>query len=117
MGFSYCAAATYAAEAMMKVLQETSTPENARSSNTWDHKGQTYFYEVTRDHPDGAITGTVYRNLPDGEHCRRAGRVRIEPDGTISAWTGSTAAQRARAQQMGAAEFNRIHSRPLVTVC
>jgi glucose/arabinose dehydrogenase len=102
---------------MMKILQETSTPETARSSNAWDYKGQTYFYQIGRENADGAITGTVFRNLPDGEHCRRAGRVRIEPDGTISAWTGSTAAQRARAQQMGAAEFNRIHSRPLVTVC
>jgi len=53
------------------------------SSNSWQDKTGSYFYEVVRENDDGAITGTVYRNLPDG-YCRRSGSFRIEPDGSVT---------------------------------
>ena len=56
------------------------------SSNVYqDARGARYFWEVSRtEHRDGAITGTIWRFLPDGEHVRRAGSFRIDGDGTIA---------------------------------
>lgn len=45
--------------------------------------GKRYFFERGREQADGAITGTLMMML-DGDYCRRAGRVRIEPDGTLT---------------------------------
>lgn len=46
-------------------------------------KGREYFFERGREQADGAITGTLMLDTQDG-HCRKAGSVRIEPDGSIS---------------------------------
>jgi hypothetical protein len=47
--------------------------------------GRNYFYEVSRkEHDNGAITGTSWRELPDGEHVTRAGSWKINPDGTVA---------------------------------
>jgi PAS domain-containing protein len=110
MGYSCAAVAAYSEEAMIEVLHETSTAESRKTSNTWDYNGQRYFFERGRERDDGAITGTVYRNLPDGVHCRKSGSVRIEPDGKITRWSGSNQDQRQRAEREGGARFQRIHS-------
>lgn len=53
--------------------------------NTFEVGGSKYFYDISRtEHNDGAITGTVFKFLPDGEHCRKSGSFRIEGDGTFS---------------------------------
>lgn len=56
------------------------------SSNVFlDANNVRCFYETSRrEHRDGAITGTIWRYLPDGEHVRKAGSFRIEGDGTIT---------------------------------
>lgn len=46
-------------------------------------KEKQYFFERGKEQPDGAITGTLYLMLPN-DMCRKAGNVRIEPDGTLT---------------------------------
>jgi hypothetical protein len=49
--------------------------------------GRRYFWDVSRkEHDDGAITGTTWRYLPDGEHVTSAGSWRINPDGTVKSY-------------------------------
>jgi hypothetical protein len=44
-----------------------------------------YFYEISRtEHYDGAITGSVWKTLPGGTHCTKAGTFRIDGDGTFA---------------------------------
>ena len=53
--------------------------------NTFKTKDGEYFWDISRtEHDDGAITGTVFKSLPDGRHCRKSGSFRIEGDGTFS---------------------------------
>lgn len=53
-------------------------------SNCYTSGGHRYFWETSRlEHTDGAITGGIFKILPN-ERCRRVGSFRIEPDGTIS---------------------------------
>jgi len=53
--------------------------------NNFEANGQKYFFETSRkEHNDGAITGVVWRNLPDGKSCRQSGSFRIEGDGTVT---------------------------------
>lgn len=52
------------------------------SSNSWKHKGKTYFFETGREQSDGAITGTVWVFVAENK-CRRAGNLRVDPDGKI----------------------------------
>jgi hypothetical protein len=54
------------------------------SSNTWEHKGRTFFFENSgREHADGAITGTVWRNV-GSDRCVRVSSFRIEGDGAMT---------------------------------
>lgn len=45
--------------------------------------GKEFFFERGKEQGDGAITGTLMEMLP-GDFCRKAGSVRINPDGTIA---------------------------------
>ena len=54
------------------------------SSNTFEVEGHRFFFETSRrEHDDGAITGSIYRFLPDGR-CKQTGGFRIEPGGIVS---------------------------------
>jgi len=54
------------------------------SSNKWEDNNNTYFLEISRkEHDDGAITGSVYKMLPDSR-CRKSGSFRIEGHGAVS---------------------------------
>lgn len=77
MGYS-CATS---ADNALKFLMDMITDPNG-SSNTWEKDGESYFYEIGRENPDGAVTGTVYRNV-GANRCRKAGTFRIDPDGRI----------------------------------
>ena len=58
--------------------------DNSDTQNTFTTKGSTYFWDIARtEHGDGAITGTIWRNISD-THCIRSGSFRIEGDGTIT---------------------------------
>lgn len=56
-----------------------------------------YFFERGREQADGAITGTLMLMLP-GDYCRKAGTVRINPDGTIARFPRLTARDRQEAE-------------------
>ena len=43
---------------------------------------KTYFFERGRENGDGSITGTLMEMLPN-DYCRKAGSVKIGPDGTL----------------------------------
>lgn len=79
MGWSCATAAAYSLDAMKDVcVAQTGT------SNVYEEKGTKFFFEVSRrEYADGAITGSIYKFLPD-ERCRKSGSFRIEGDGTFT---------------------------------
>jgi len=81
MGYSYRASAGRCWDAILAAITD---PKG--TSNGWEHAGCAYFVEQGREQADGAITGTVWRYLPDGQHIRRAGSMRIDPDGRLVRW-------------------------------
>lgn len=62
-------------------------------------RGTRYFFERGRENADGAITGTLMEMLPN-DYCRKAGSVRIEPDGTLSRFPRLTMIMRAELANM-----------------
>lgn len=66
------------------------------TSNTWKHKGETYFYELGREQADGSITGTVHLCLPDNK-ARQVGSFKCCADGAIPRFHGTPAAARRNA--------------------
>lgn len=60
-------------------------------------KGEQYFFERGKEQGDGAVTGTLWRMLPD-DMARKVGSVRIEPDGTLSRLPASSAVEREEIQ-------------------
>lgn len=110
MGYSFSAAAGLVQEAMLKELNspDLGNENHKLPSNSWQHKGQEYFMEQGRENPDGAITGTIYQIIPSGiwkGRCKRAGRVRIEKNGIITAWSCVPREYIKRAEAIGAAMF------------
>lgn len=62
--------------------------ESSGSSNVWESGGVRFFFEPSRvEHGDGAITGSIWRMLPDNM-ARRVGSFRIEADGRLSRSAG-----------------------------
>lgn len=83
MGWSCSKAAMDTLEYVSDLLR----PEGEKGSNSTKDG----FWETSRvEHLDGAITGTVWKLLPDGEHCRKAGSFRINGNGQIVRWPGLT---------------------------
>ena len=76
-------------------------PNLDKSNNTWQHKGERYFYEVSRtEHSDGAITGTIYRYVST-DRVRKAGSFRIEGDGRLTRSAGGFAERIAEGKRTG----------------
>lgn len=60
-------------------MQQTGT-----SNDFVDTRGNRYFWEASRtEHNDGAITGTVWKQLNNG-NCLKSGTFRIEGNGTVT---------------------------------
>lgn len=53
------------------------------SQNTYEIKNNKYFWEIGREQHDGAICATIWKFL-NNDRCKRAGSLRIEPDGEVS---------------------------------
>lgn len=112
MGYSCSALASFAQDSLVDQLHGgTGTVDKwgngcgySGPSNVWTTKGRRYMYETGREQADGAITGIVWK-YTDETHVRRAGSYRIEPDGTISRWPGSTIAQRNAAAAQAVVRF------------
>lgn len=81
MGWSYARAAGKTMD-----LWQNACRKNCGSQNKWQEaNGKTYFFENSRiEHPDGAITGSIYLIHQMGDRCHRVGSFRIEPNGRIS---------------------------------
>lgn len=57
--------------------------EQTGSQNVWTKKGNRYFFETSRrEHPDGSITGSVYKFTSD-DYVAKIGSFKIDPDGNI----------------------------------
>lgn len=53
-------------------------------SNNWKHNGASYMFEVSsKEHDDGAITGSIY-NINGLHQCFKKGSFRIEGSGEVS---------------------------------
>jgi hypothetical protein len=61
--------------------------------------GKKYFFERGKEQADGAVTGTLMVMLDDN-YCRKAGSVRINPDGTIARFPKFTAKDKAEAERI-----------------
>ena len=80
MGWSCGAKAGNVMDAWMDACYNQTGQQNVFLSG-----GYKYFFEVSnKEHRDGAITGTIWKYLPDGEHVRRSGTFRIEGNGKVT---------------------------------
>ncbi len=79
MGYSCTVRAAIAQEAALAGM----TPDERGTSNGFTYKGASYFIERGREHNDGSITASIFRNLADGEHCRRVASLKIDKGGKI----------------------------------
>lgn len=106
MGYSQTAASAFASEALIRILQDAHG-DCGGSSNSWGTREQFSFFEHGREREDGAETGTVYSHTG-----RKVGSYRIEPDGTITRFPGSTAAQRKLAEDRASLKYSGTFCRP-----
>lgn len=81
MGYS-CSAQAH--DTLMKI-RDICVKETGKA-NVFNHKGNSYFWETGRENDDGAITGSINKEITqDGkEMAYQSGTFRIEPDGTIT---------------------------------
>lgn len=78
MGYSCTARARFTEE----IIQERFRHANSGNVFSTDGGKTTFFTERGREQDDGAITGNVYANLPNGM-ARKVGSYRIDSDGKI----------------------------------
>ena len=88
MGYS----CTQDASHMLGVIRKTYG--DPATGNTLVLKGARYFFERGRENVDGAITGTLFMELPDN-YARAAGTFRIDADGTVARFPKLSAVERA----------------------
>lgn len=81
MGYSCTVAASNTLNAIGNAFATNGNP------NILTIHGREFFFERGRENGDGAITGTLMV-MVDADHCRKAGTVRIEPDGRINRFPG-----------------------------
>ena len=91
MGYSCTARAHRTLERLAALLQERYPlvdPHAGTLSNGWTYRRRRFVWEIGREQPDGAITGSVIELAPLGERLdgagKRVGTFRIEPDGRIA---------------------------------
>ena len=91
MGWSCRTEAMQTMRAIERVMEKKgSTFSNELITPTW--RGM---YEYSRrEHADGAITGTVFRNVGKG-YVRKVGSFRINPDGDIARFPGISLQEQA----------------------
>jgi len=114
MGYSCTVLASYASEKMVQLLQ-AQHGDCGGSSNTWGGKnaGDLYWFEERgREQDDGAVTGSIFKGITTEPgkpgSCRKCGTYRVNPNGTVARWPGSTKEQREYANLHAQAEFARV---------
>ena len=79
MGYS----CSCAADNTLAAIETGGRPKGQESSNTIAlPNGKTGFIERGRENEDGAITGTIWQNLPDNK-CRKYASLRIDKNGAV----------------------------------
>jgi hypothetical protein len=118
MGYSCTAAAGCVLDAVTAVAAPRDK-EGKRPSNGLPGGG---FWEIGRENADGAVTGTVWRNLNAQERARwshldnldervtRAGGFRIEPCGHISRFPGLPKDLREAAERTGKRRYQKTYA-------
>ena len=106
MGYSYNALAGFALD---KIADNIGCGKDGLPSNTFVVDGVQFFYELGREQADGAITGVVWKFLPDGVHVRKAGSIRIEPDGVITRFPKSKKNMRTLSTIQAVAKFREVY--------
>lgn len=98
MGYSCTLKADKTLQTLMSIIGK-----GEKSSNTWIHNGNKYFYEIGKENSDGAITGTIYRVIKgDDSKCLKTGSFRIDADGKIVRFPTTTSQQRNEAEKVNA---------------
>ncbi len=106
MGYSYSAKAGYVMDELIIQLQATdSRPDGG---NDYFSGNVHYFFEHGREQSDGAITGTVWKYTGE-KTCRKSGSFKIESNGRISRFIGSSKNQRESAQIAGLLKYYGVH--------
>jgi hypothetical protein len=101
MGYSCAAMASLVLDGIMDNVQR-----DGNSANVWQHNGDKYMWERGRENADGAITGTVYRFVNENE-ILPAGGFRIEQDGNITRFPGTSKMVKRESIRWAAAEYIR----------
>lgn len=103
MGRSYTVMAGESLKAIFNILKEA----DEESSNVFYVKEIKCFYELGKENEDGSITGTIYKFI-NTTHILPAGNFKIDPEGNILRFYGSTKLQRIEARATALAEYSRI---------
>lgn len=82
MGYSCAAAAMDTLDRISDACYKQTKSQNAYLSGK-----NKYFWEIGEENPDGAITGGIYKYLPNG-YVVKSGGFRIDPDGEIVSGIG-----------------------------
>ena len=100
MGYSCTVAAN---KVLDFILDELTKNVGTGTNNGWYNNGRELFFEQGQENTDGAITGQVWRILNKSAY--RIGGVRIEPDGTITRFSGIPASLRKLAMSKRETQF------------
>lgn len=108
MGYSYNARAGFALDKLGEILRGPDTADRKASSNGIARTGG--FWEHGREQADGSITGTVWKPwAQDVTRVTRAGSFKIDPEGRVLRFPGTTPAERAAAEAFSEAEYVRLY--------
>jgi len=103
MGYSCTAAAALVLDQIRDMQVQSATLQGVEkpTSNGFYQNGKCVaFWESGREQNDGAITGSIWKMMPDG-WCRRNGTFRIEADGVVTRFPHVSKAMRDMAQTIG----------------
>lgn len=98
MGYSCTAIASLTLESLLDIVRDT------ESSNVY--RGR--FIERGRENDDGAITGTVYTFIGTTS-CKRSGSYKINAEGKIERFPGTTKAERMAAEKVAKDKFVKMY--------
>lgn len=98
MGYSCTAIASLTHDALMEIVRDS------ESSNSY----RGYFTEQGRENSGGAITGTVWKFV-DENHVRRAGSYKIDAEGKIIRFLGTTKKEWIEAEKQAKIKFAKMY--------
>ena len=66
-------------------LKDACVAQTGQANVYLDEVGRKCFFEASnKEHRDGAVTGSIMRDNPDGKTCRKVASFRIEGDGEVT---------------------------------